>query len=393
MAGPLALQPNEWLNWTMALTGRTRAAVIGSAQTDLRSAHSDRQHVDLIAEAVTSALRGTGLRMTDVDFVIDSGSDFLDGRSISNCGFLGTMGANHKEESRVEEDGLWSAVYAASKILSGSGSVGLVVAYSKSSESDPRNYWSTLAEPFTQRPVGLDHNSAAGLYAQRYLHQYGIDPSALDAVSERAWSSATHNSQVDADVRMLDDSSWEETVAAPLRRRDMARPVDGAVAMLVASEHVARQIDRRPVWITGMGSAIDQHFLAAREPSSLPAAQAAAQAAFRMSGAKSAQDFDIVEVSAGSTVGELMLLEAFGLAEPGRAIELYGSGASAGLNPSGGTLPADVVMASGLIRLHEVASQLAGRSERPVEGAVRGLAHGSGGLGMQNHCVVTLETS
>jgi acetyl-CoA C-acetyltransferase len=256
--------------------------------------------------------------MTDVDFVIDSGSDFLDGRSISNCGFLGTMGANHKEESRVEEDGLWSAVYAASKILSGSGSVGLVVAYSKSSESDPRNYWSTLAEPFTQRPVGLDHNSAAGLYAQRYLNQYGIDPSALDAVSERAWSSATRNSQVDADVSMLDDSSWDDMIAAPLRRRDMARPVDGAVAMLVASEHVARQIDRRPVWITGMGSAIDQHFLAAREPSSLPAAQAAAQAAFRMSGAKSAQDFDIVEVSAGSTVGELMLLEAFGLAEPGR---------------------------------------------------------------------------
>ena len=377
----------------MALTGRTRAAVIGSAQTDLRGAHLDRQHIDLISEAVISALLGTGLRMSDVDFVIDSGSDFLDGRSISNCGFLGSMGANHKEESRVEEDGLWAAVYAASKILSGSGSVGLVVACSKSSESDPRNYWSTLAEPFTQRPVGLDQNSAAGLYAQRYLNQYGIDPSALDVVSEQAWSSATRNAQVDADVDMLDDPSWSDMVAAPLRRRDLARPVDGAVAVLVASDHVARQMDRHPVWITGMGSAIDQHFLAAREPTSLPAAQAAARAAFRMSGATSARDFDVVEVSAGSTVGELMLLEALGLAEPGQAISLYGSGASTGLNPSGGTLPADVVMASGLVRLHEVASQLAGRKDRPLEGAVRGLAHGSGGLGMQNHCVVTLETS
>ena len=377
----------------MAASRHPRVAVVGSAQTDLRAAHADRQHVDLIAEAVTSALLGTGLRMTDVDFVIDSGSDFLDGRSISNCGFLGSMGANHKEESRVEEDGLWSAVYAATKILSGSGSVGLVVAYSKSSESDPRNYWSSLAEPFSQRPVGLDHNSAAGLYAQRYLAQHGLDPRALDAVSERAWAGAGRNAKVDADLEMLSDEHWDQLVASPLRRRDMARAVDGAVAVVVASEHVARQIDRRPVWLSGMGSAIDQHFLAAREPTSLPAAQAAAKAAYRMSGASSARDFDVIEVSAHSTVGELMVLEALGMADAGLAIGLYGDAARPGLNPSGGSLAADVVMATGLIRLHEVASQLAGRADRDPSGATSGLAHGTGGLGMQNHCVVTLETS
>jgi len=377
----------------MAASRRARVAVLGSAQTDLRAAHSDRQHVDLIAEAVASALLGTGLRMTDVDFVIDSGSDFLDGRSISNCGFLGAMGANHKEESRVEEDGLWSAMYAATKIASGSASVGLVVAYSKSSESDPRNYWSSLAEPFTQRPVGLDQHSAAGLFAQRYLARYGIDPQALSAVSDRAWAAAARNPQVDADEDMLRDESWNEFVAAPLRRRDMARPVDGAVAVVVTSEHVARQFDRRPVWISGMGSAMDQHFLAAREPTSLPAATAAAGAAFRMAGAASARDFDVVEVSANSTVGELMVLESLGLAEAGTAIGLYGDSAPSGLNLSGGALPADVVMATGLVRLHEVASHLAGRTDRDPAGAKTGLAHGTGGLGMQNHCVITLETS
>ena len=377
----------------MAASRRPRVAVVGSAQTDLRAAHADRQHVDLIAEAVISALLGTGLRMSDVDFIIDSGSDFLDGRSISNCGFLGTMGANHKEESRVEEDGLWSAVYAATKILSGAASVGLVVAYSKSSESDPRNYWSSLAEPFSQRPVGLDQHSAAGLYAQRYLAQHGLDPRALDAVSERAWAGAGRNAKVDADLDMLSGEQWEQVVASPLRRRDMARAVDGAVAMVVASEHVARQIDRRPVWFSGMGSAIDQHFLAAREPTSLPAAQAAAKAAYRMSGASSARDFDVVEVSANSTVGELMVLEALGMADAGSAIGLYGDSAPPGLNPSGGSLAADVVMATGLVRLHEVASQLAGRADRDPAGATTGLAHGTGGLGMQNHCVVTLETS
>src|SRR6266581_6453548 len=97
-----------------------RVAVVNSAQTALRPSWSDRQHIDLISDAVARALKGTGLRIEDVDFVIDSGSDFLDGRSISNCGFLGAMGAHHKEESRVEEDGLWALTYAANKVAGGS---------------------------------------------------------------------------------------------------------------------------------------------------------------------------------------------------------------------------------------------------------------------------------
>src|SRR5262245_40684211 len=126
-------------------------AVVGVSQTQLRSSWSDRQHVDLISPTVFDALRGTGLDITDVDFVIDSGSDVLDGRSSSNCGFLGAMGAHHKEESRVEEDGLWATIYGATKIAAGNAAVGLVIAYSKPSESDVSTFYSTMAEPFVQR--------------------------------------------------------------------------------------------------------------------------------------------------------------------------------------------------------------------------------------------------
>src|SRR6195952_1315733 len=157
----------------MTSTSPARVAIVGSAQTPLRSTHGDRQHIDLISEAVTQALLGTGLGIADVDFVIDSGSDFLDGRSISNCGFLGAMGAHHKEESRVEEDGLWALGYAVNKITAGPASVGLVIAYSKPSESTLRNYWTGLLEPFIQRPVGLDNESAAALSAQSYLARAG----------------------------------------------------------------------------------------------------------------------------------------------------------------------------------------------------------------------------
>src|SRR2546422_6206330 len=130
-----------------------RVAVAATGQTLLCSRWADRQHIDLIFEAVTTALRGSPFTIRDVDFVIDSGSDVLDGRSISNCGFLGAMGAHHKEESRVEEDGLWATLYAATKLKAGPASIGLVVAYSKPSESSVDAYYSTMSDPFYQRPV------------------------------------------------------------------------------------------------------------------------------------------------------------------------------------------------------------------------------------------------
>src|ERR671914_234725 len=106
-------------------------AVISSAQTELRPAWDSAQHVDLIG-------------------------DVVDGRSISNCGFLGALGAHHKEESRIEDDGLWAALYGTLKIQAGGGDVGLIVAYSKSSEADLPAFYSTQTEPFYQRATGID---------------------------------------------------------------------------------------------------------------------------------------------------------------------------------------------------------------------------------------------
>lgn len=367
-----------------------RVAVVSSAQTPLRQSWSQLQHVDLIATAVDAALRGSGLRMADVDVVIDCGSDVLDGRSISNCGFLGAMGAHHKEESRVEEDGLFGAVYATTKIASGAASVALVVAYSKPSESDITGYYSTLAEPFYQRPVGLDHLSAAGLMADQYLTTTGADADALARIAARAWRNAARNPWVETpEEPSLDDVRGSQTVADPLTRLEIARPVDGAVAVLLACEQVARRLTDRPVWITGMGSAMDSQFLSERRPGQLEACQVAAATALRRAGITDVSTVDLVEVSASSAATEAMVVEALGLAEPGRAVDCYGDGDVA-VNASGGAIPADPVMATGLVRLHEAALRLGGRADRDGA-ATRGIAHGAGGLGMQNHCVLTLE--
>jgi acetyl-CoA C-acetyltransferase len=202
-----------------------RVAIVACAQTELRAAWSNAQHVDLISSTVSGLLKGSGIALADVDFVIDSGSDVLDGRSISNCGFLGAMGAHHKEESRVEEDGLWAASYGVNKIAAGAAEIGLIIAYSKPSESNTSLFYSSQVEPFYQRPVGFDHLAASGLQAQQYVAIGKAREADFAKVVARAWQKASANPHVQIDaVPSEDEVAGGEYVASPLRRHMMLKP-------------------------------------------------------------------------------------------------------------------------------------------------------------------------
>ena len=169
----------------------------------------------------------------------------------------------------------------------------------------------------------------------------------------------------------------------------MSRPVDGAVAVLLANDRIARRVARTPVWVTGMGSAADRHSFAARKSGALEACGSAARAAFKHGGwTKSSAS--LVEVSASSAVTELMVLEELGLAPRGQGMGLLGSQDTA-VNRSGGALPADPIMATGLTRLAEASRQLMWPDLYGLKAPSSAIVHGAGGVGMQTHCVVTLE--
>lgn len=368
----------------------SRVAVIAAAQTELRGAWSGAQHIDLISAVVTQVFKGTGLTLDDVDFVIDSGSDVLDGRSISNCGFLGAMGAHHKEESRVEEDGLWAAVYGTTKILAGAADVGLIIAYSKPSESDVNAFYSSQVEPFYQRPVGFDHRAASGIQAQRYHAEHKLAAPDIARLIVQRWADAERYGRVPLPaIPTVQDVLASPNVATPLKSLMMARPVDGAVAVLLSSESIARRVARTPVWVTGMGSAADRHSFAARKAGALEACESAAAAAFAHGGWKK-PTASLAEVSASSAITELMVLESIGLAKRGRGIALLGDSGTT-VNRSGGSLPANPIMATGLARLSEASRQLMWPDLYGLKSPTSAIVHGSGGVGMQTHCVVTLE--
>jgi len=368
-----------------------KVAVVSSAQVELRPRWGGAQHIDLISAVVSSVFKGIGLTLDDVDFIIDSGSDVLDGRSISNCGFLGAMGAHHKEESRVEEDGLWAASYGAVKIASGAADVGLIIAYSKPSESNVNEFYSTQVEPFYQRPVGFEHLAASGIQAQRYLADHALSKEDMAKVVVKRWQDAANNGRVQIDaVPTVEDVLASGDIAKPLTQQMMSRKVDGAVALLLVSADIARRVSKKPVWITGMGDSIDRHAFSSRASGTLEACERAAAAAYKKAGWTEVKP-SVAEVSASSAVTECMVLEALGLAAKGKGAKLAEQNSGTAINLSGGALPADPIMATGLVRLSEAYRQLSTPEIYGLESPTSAVVHGAGGVGMQTHCVFTLE--
>ena len=157
-------------------------------------------------------------------------------------------------------------------------------------------------------------------------------------------------------------------VVSPLREHDCPPVTDGAVAVVIAAEEVARKVCRRPAWIRGIDHRIEVHQPGLRDLSQSPSTRLAAQRAGAGQG-----KLDVAELHAPFTHQELILREALDLADDVR------------VNPSGGALVANPIMAAGLARIAEAAAQVhEGRARRA-------LAHATQGHCLQQNLVCVLE--
>jgi acetyl-CoA acetyltransferase len=160
----------------------------------------------------------------------------------------------------------------------------------------------------------------------------------------------------------------EPEIASPLRRHDCPPVGDGAAAMILAAGDRARELTDRPAWIRGIDHRIEAHALGLRDLTSSPSTRLAGERA----GVGDAP-VDVAELHAPFTHQEVLLRDALGL------------GDGVALNPSGGPLAANPIMAAGLIRIGEAAGRI-GRGE-----AQRAVAHATSGPCLQQNLVCVLE--
>lgn len=328
-----------------------------------------RNEVEMLIPVIDEALAPTGLAKGGMGFVVSGSSDYLAGQPFAFVNALDAVGAWPPiAESHVEQDGAFALYEAWLRLQHGDIDTALVYGFGKSSPGDLPRVLALQMDPYTVTPLWPDSVSLAALQA-RLLLEDGVDERQLAEVAARCLTDAVGNPHAIRSGQATAEELLERPVFAdPLRKHDCAPITDGCAAVVLATGDRARELSERPAWITGIDHRIEPTAIGTRDLTDSPSTRRAAEEAGVADG-----PVDVAELYAPFSSQELILRRALGL------------NAETRINPSGGALVSNPVMAAGLIRIGEAAQRI-----RDGE-ADRAIAHATSGPLLQHNLVCVLE--
>jgi acetyl-CoA acetyltransferase len=345
-------------------------AVVGWAQTPMVR-RTDLSETQLLVDAITDAITPLGLTRADIDFTCLGSCDYITGQAFSFVQNLDALGAwPPKQDSHVELDGAWALYEAWLRLRHGDIEIAVVTGSGRSSTGDPSLIYPMEMDPYYLAPLGADPLTFAALQARAMIAAGLTNEREMAEIAVRSRKSAIGNehAQVQGDGN-VDELLQGEYVREPLRRHDLPPITDGACAMVLAVGDRARQLVSRPAWITGIDHRSEGHNPAFRNLVESSSTRIAGEEAGVGNG-----PIEIAEIQAAFTHEEVLLSRALGL------------GADTKVNPSGGALASNPIMATGLVRIGHAANHIFG-------GGNRALAHSTSGPCLQQNLVCILEGS
>jgi acetyl-CoA acetyltransferase len=344
-------------------------AIVGYAQSPSWR-QAELTEPQFLFPVISEAIDRAGVNRRDIGFTCAGSCDYLSGQTFAFVSNLEAVGAWPPiSESHVEMDGAWALYEAWVRLQHGDIDLALAFGSGKSSPGRPDEIYPLQMDPYTITPLGADPVSLAALQARAMLDKGTITEREMAEIAARSRRNAADNPY--AQIRTSPDPEAllaEPYLTAPLRRHDLPPISDGACAVVLATANTAREVCERPVWIRGIDHRVEPHQPGMRDlTESISTRQAAKHA-----GVDDAP-IDVAELCATFTHQERLLREALGLDERVR------------VNPSGGPLAANPVMAVGLARVAEAARAVA------EDGAARAVAHATSGQCLQQNLVCVLE--
>jgi acetyl-CoA acetyltransferase len=265
-------------------------------------------------------------------------------------------------------DGAWALYEAWMMLQIGHADTALVYGFGKPSAGDMREVLTVQLDPYYLAPTGVDCIATAGLQARALLDRSDYTERDMAEVASRSRRAAMSNpyAQVKNDISaddLLNEPYWVD----PLRKHDCPPITDGCAAVILVAGDRAKDMCERPGWIRGIEHRIDPHHFGTRDLTVSPSTE--------VSGRKlgSHEGIEVAELSSTFTHQELILRDALGL------------GDDTDVNPSGGPLAANPIMATGLIRVGEAFNRIRNDGKRRV------LAHATSGHCLQQNLVCVLE--
>jgi len=355
----------------MTASKNTDIAIVAVSQTPSYRRFNDSEP-RLIMECVNDLLGQTGLDRHDIDFTIAGSCDYLSGMPFAFVQNIDGVGAwPPVYESHVEMDGAWALFEAWIRLQLGDLDIALVSGSGKSSPGTPRHVFPLQSDPYVMAPLGLDYVSLAGIQARALLDGGKATERDFAEVVARSRAAAMDNPNAQVkDIAAIDELLARPYYSAPLRLHDLPPISDGAAAMIIARGDRARELSDNPVFIRNIDHRMESHYPGLRDLTT--------SVSTKKAGANTGVGdgpIDVAELCVNYSHEEIILREALGLVGHDN------------VNPSGGPLAGHPVMATGLIRVIEVARRIKNGE------ANRGVAHASSGACLQQNLVCVMEGS
>lgn len=345
-------------------------AVVAFSQSKSERSERDRNEVEILIPVIHGLKQSAGLENKDIDFICSGSCDYLAGQPFAFVSGLDAVGAwPPVSESHVEMDGAWALYEAWVKIQTGGADVALVYGFGKPSMGDLPRTLTLQLDPYTVTPLWPDAVSIAALQARLVLDGGVMSDKEMADVAVRDRCNAKDNpyAQIKGDFD-ADALLSEPYLVSPLRKHDCSPISDGASAIILAAGDRAKALCERPAWIRGIEHILEPQDLGVRDLTRSRSTEIAAEKA-----GVGRDKVDVAELYGPFTHQEILLQRALGL------------GDAVNINPSGGALAANPMMAAGLTRIGEAARRIWDGS------ADRAVAHATSGPCLQQNLICVLE--
>jgi len=361
-------------------------AVVGIGQTKYRRQAVEQSLETLVRDAAIKALDDAGMTFADIDaIVIGKAPDALEGVMMPELSLADALGAVGKPIHRVHTAGsvgASTAVTGTIMVESGRYDRVLVVCYEKQSEGNAT--WALSGG----RSGGQGAGGTFAPWIRSYISRSGA-PEHIGwqvAVKDRLNALKNPNAHLhiaDISIEKVKESPmlWD-----PLHFLESCPSSDGAAAIVLGSEEVAKAAPTKPAWIISHAKRTEFGSFPGRDTVRPQAGVDCSAELYRKAGITDPlRQIDCAEIYVPFSWYEPMWLEGHDIAPVGEGWKLTDSGATAldgsfPVNPSGGVLSSNPIGASGLIRCLEAANQVRGTAgEYQVDGAKVALGHAYGG--------------
>ncbi len=345
-------------------------AVVAYAQSPMVRNAGALNEVEMLMPVLEEVRSKAGLSQQEIDFTCSGSCDYLQGAAFAFVEGVDALGAVPPiRESHVEMDAAWALYEAWLKIRMGHADTALVYGFSKSSTGELPLVLSLQLDPYYLAPLWVDSISLAAMQARVLLDSGRISERDMAEVVARSRANALNNPNAQLKGKVSADALLKDApYVAPLRRHDCAPITDGASAMIIAAGDAAQRLCQRPVHIRGL-----DHRMESSHPGVRDLSVSASTALAGKNAGVGADRIDLAELYAPFSHQEIMLQQALNL------------GDDVSINPSGGALAGNIMMAAGLDRIGAAATRIAGGE------ADRAVAHATSGPCLQQNMVVVLE--